>query len=105
MYTVKEEAQLKELYTAGVDVKEIANAVGKSERSVISKLVALKIYVPKVKASKVTGGAPKTKAAYVAEVEVLLDVKLPDLEKAPKTTLIALKESLEEWFGAMEDVE
>ena len=105
MYTAIEEAKLKEMYGEGenADLDQIAEELDKSKRSVIAKLVNLKIYRPQAKVSKVTGEAPKTKADYVKDIEAILDVTdLKDLDKAPKQTLIKLKESIEEWLGTEE---
>ncbi len=100
MYTVAEEHKLVELYADEMPIQDIATALDKSERSVIGKLVFLKKYKPKATTSKVTGGAPKTKGAYVKDIEAILEVQLHDLDKAPKTTLINLKEALEQWLGS-----
>ena len=108
MYTIKEVATLKEMYGDGstADLDAIASKLQRSKRSIIAKLVNLELYKPIAKISKVTGEAPKTKAAYVKEIEVILDVEeLKDLDKAPKQTLIKLKEALEEWFGKEEEEE
>lgn len=100
MYTMQEENLVKEMYSEGIEVQDIAEKVGKSEKSVIGKLVSLQIYKPKVRVSKITGSAPKTKKDFVKDIEQLLDVdELKDLDKAPKTTLIKLKGAIEDWLG------
>jgi len=100
MYTVKETAALKEDYASGVSIAEIAKELDKPEKSIIGKLVSEGVYVPKVKASKVTGEAIKTKASYVKDIEKILEVtEFKDLDKAPKNTLVLLKDTLEGWLG------
>lgn len=100
MYTVIETAKLKELYADNVAIVDIAAQLDKSEKSIIGKLVNERIYIPKVKASKVTGEAMKTKASYVKDIESILEIaELKDLDKAPKTTLVLLKDTLEGWLG------
>jgi ribulose 1,5-bisphosphate carboxylase large subunit-like protein len=99
MYTVKETAQLKELYADGVIIADIAKKLEKSEKSIIGKLVNEGVYVPKAKTSKVTGETIKTKASYVKDIEKILEVELKDLDKAPKTTLVLLKDTLVGWLG------
>jgi len=99
MYTTKEEKLLVERYAEGLSTEAIAALLDKSSASVVGKLVNLGIYVPKAKVSKVTGASPKTKAKYKEEIEAKLEVKLPDLDKAPKATLIALLGAAEQWLG------
>ena len=99
MYTVKETTKLKDMYQDLQTIATIAKELNKSERSIIGKLVSEDLYIPKVKASKVTGETIKTKASYVEDIEKILEVKLPDLDKAPKTTLVALKKTVEGWLG------
>lgn len=103
MYSIEETAKVKDMYAEGVAVAAIAEALDKSEKSVIGKLVSEKVYTPKAKVSKVTGDAPKTKIAFVHDIENTLGVDLEGLEKAPKTTLIKLKASLVDWLGEDED--
>ena len=99
MYTVEETAKLKDLYAGEIAIAEIAKQLDKSEKSVIGKLVNEGVYVPKAKTSKVTGEGIKTKASYVKDIERILETELPDLDKAPKTTLVKLKDTLEDWLG------
>jgi hypothetical protein len=99
MYTVMETQKLTEGYANGLPLADLASELGKTEKSIIGKLVNLALYVPKVKASKVTGEAIKTKASYAKDIEKILEVELPDLDKAPKTTLVKLLTSVEGWLG------
>lgn len=100
MYTLKETAILREQYAFGLPVEDIAALVGKPTKSVIAKLSAEGVYVPKVKQSKITGGKPKTKLEFVNDIVTLLEVDaLEGLDKAPKGTLIKLQVALEGWLG------
>lgn len=100
MYTAQEEFTLKDMYGQGAEIAEIAEKVGKSEKSVIGKLVSLGVYKPKVRVSKITGAAPKTKRDFVKDIEAMLEVEeLKDLDKAPKTTLIKLADAIQDWIG------
>ena len=56
-YTSAQTAQITEAYQSGQDINEIATAIGKSVRSVRSKLVREGVYVAKEKvASKKVQG-------------------------------------------------
>ena len=95
MYTIKQEATLREMYANDETPLAIGVALGKTARSVISKLSSLNIYVPKGKVSKVTGETPKPKSEYVAEICALLGADaLPSLERATKPTLLAMLEAV-----------
>lgn len=99
MYTITEQDTLDKMYSAGAEIKDIAEAVDKSQKSVIAKLVAMKIYEPKIKVSKVTGDKPRTKLSYMKDIENKLETKLPGLDKAPKGTLVTLLTEIEAWLG------
>lgn len=99
MYTLNETAKLKEAYASGLPVSEIAVLLDKSEKSVIGKLVNEGDYVPKAKTSKVTGEGIKTKANILAEIEHILKDTFADLDKAPKTTLVKLRDNVAGWLG------
>ncbi len=96
MYTIKEEAQLKEYYTEqNLSVEQIAQMLGKPSKSVIAKLSLMKVYNKIERVSKVTGAAPKTKKEFVRDICEILEIdSLLGLDKAPKQTLIKLKDSL-----------
>lgn len=99
-YTIKEEFTIKTEYEKGTLVSEIAEMVGKPTKSVIAKLSAMKVYVPKVTISKVTGDKPKTKKAFAQDIADILELPaLPGLEKADKGTLMLISATLKEWLG------
>ena len=60
-YTAGQVAQIIEDYQAGIDIDKIAQDIGKSVRSVRSKLVREGVYVakPKAKSNKVLGPTKK----------------------------------------------
>ena len=61
-YTQAQVAQITEAYNSGQSIDEIADAVGKSVRSVRSKLVREGVYVakPKTSSKKVLGPTKKS---------------------------------------------
>lgn len=88
-----DEEELRELYTSGkmMDITEIAEYYGKGRRSVISKLVQMKIYInPKELEDK----KPSVKA-MIREIEDILDIKIETMNLSKKDTLydilVALK--------------
>ncbi len=92
MYSKDEEITIADLYKGGETPEAIAEVVGRPTKSVIAKLSLMGIYKPKSKVSKVTGAAPKTKAAFVKDIcEILVTKELLGLDKAPKATLMKLK--------------
>lgn len=110
-FTNKEVETIKETYLAALSsgeaasaVKSLAESLNRTERSIIAKLSAMKVYVAKERTSKLTGEKPKTKQSYVKDIELILECKpLSGLEKAPKQTLIYLKDQVEEWLGPLPD--
>ncbi len=85
-YTPEQTAIAVSEYKAGSTVEFIAEALGKSTRSVIAKLAKEGVYVPKasVKVARVT------KAMLIAAIAVKFHVQeeaLESLEKATKETL------------------
>ena len=86
-YTSAQTAQITEAYQSGQDINEIANAIGKSVRSVRSKLVREGVYVAKEKvASKKVQGP--TKKELLRELDVHYDTK--GLEGATKEAIEGL---------------
>lgn len=72
MWNEQKSAQLVKTYkTSGYDVAQAAKALGVSERSAISKLVALGEYVKPVKVQN----QRINKAQYISAVEAMLGVK------------------------------
>lgn len=90
-YTPEQETQMATDYVAGKSVDEIAEALGKSVKSVVAKLSRLGVYKTKVKAVSET--ARVTKASLVAQIEARYGAdpgSLAELEKLTKATLILL---------------
>ena len=88
-YTVEQTAAAMESYAAGKTVEQIAEALGKTVRSVIAKLSREKVYVAKTapKAGRVT------KAMLISAIAVkfgVTDEALESLEKASKEALEVL---------------
>tara|TARA_Y100000992_G_scaffold263334_1_gene199575 strand:+ start:186 stop:587 length:402 start_codon:yes stop_codon:yes gene_type:complete len=83
-YTQAQVAQITEAYNSGQDIDEIADAVGKSVRSVRSKLVREGVYVAKEKTTskKVLG---PTKKELLRELDGHMDTK--GLEGATKEAI------------------
>ena len=90
-YTSAQTAQITEAYQSGQDINEIATAIGKSVRSVRSKLVREGDYVakPKTTSKKVLG---PTKKELLRKLDGHMDTK--GLEGATK-------EAIERLIGIM----
>ena len=89
----EQETKLIELYTQEevTDVHELSKIFGKGYRSVISKLVQLKIYQkPKEKEENKT----KTVKTMLREIEELLDIQIEGINLNKKENLIKLVEAL-----------
>ena len=73
-YTQAQVAQITEAYNSGQSIDEIADAVGKSVRSVRSKLVREGVYVakPKTSSKKVLG---PTKEELLRKLDGHMDTK------------------------------
>ena len=85
-YSAEQTAQAVEAYAQGVTVEKIAEALGKSARSVIAKLSREKVYVAK----EVTKSTRVTKAMLISAIAVKFGVEaeaMESLEKATKETL------------------
>ena len=83
-YTQAQVAQITEAYNSGQDIAEIAEAIGKSVRSVRSKLVREGVYVsqPKTGSKKVLG---PTKKELLRVLDAHIDTK--GLEGATKEAI------------------
>ena len=86
-YTQAQVAQITEAYNSGQSIDEIADAVGKSVRSVRSKLVREGVYVakPKTTSKKVLG---PTKKELLRKLDGQMDTK--GLEGATKEAIEGL---------------
>ena len=91
-YTAEQTAAMVADYTAGVTVEKIAEAMGKTTRSVIAKLSREKVYVAKTYVSKT--GAPGVKkdatADAIGAVLALTEAEIESLTKANKTALVKI---------------
>ena len=76
---------------ATVDV--IAEDLGKSVKSVIAKLVTLKVYVKAVKTAK-TGKPVTSKKDLVAKINAHFNLEMPSLAKATKIDLQNMVDNL-----------
>lgn len=91
-YTVEQTAKAVADYKAGVDVKAIAESLGKTVRSVIAKLSREGVYTKKEYVSK-SGEKVETKAELVAQIAEKLNVTedaVGSLEAATKNALKAV---------------
>jgi len=87
-YTPEMTAKAVEMYTAGEAVETIAEAMGRTVRSVIAKLSREGVYESKAKAK---AGARVTKADLVAKIAKALEVEPSKLESLEKATHEALE--------------
>ena len=97
-YTEKEVNQLVSVYTANPcmeTVEKLMTLLNKPKKSIIAKLVKEGVYVTRGYRTK-TGELPITKLEMVRTIEDALDISLPGLDKAPKSTLKALSDSITE---------
>lgn len=86
-YTAEMTAKMVEMYTAGEAIETIANAVGRTVRSVVAKLSREGVYKSKAKAE---AGKRVTKADLVAKIAAAVDAdpaRLESLEKASHDAL------------------
>jgi hypothetical protein len=97
-YSEKEVNKMIDMYTSNPClemVDKISVALNKTRKSVIAKLVKEGVYISRQYTDK-RGELPVTKIALVREIEDTLDTKLPDLDKAPKTTLKELNKMVQD---------
>ena len=88
-YTAEQTATIVADYKAGVSVEAIANAVGKSVRSVVAKLSREGVYAKKVYTTK-NGESVVKKDALASELMLLIgltEAEADSLAKANKTAL------------------
>jgi hypothetical protein len=94
VYTKKEVEKMTTMYTKNPClevVNKLSVLLNKPRKSIISKLVKEGVYVTQGYRTK-RGKVPTTKLATVRDIEGALGVKLPGLDKAPKTTLETIAE-------------
>lgn len=88
-YTAEQTARMVADYQAGVTVDAIAEALGKTVRSVVAKLSREKVYVAKAYKTK-SGETPIKKdvhADFIGEMLGLTEADTESLTKANKTAL------------------
>jgi hypothetical protein len=93
-YTPEQTARMVADYQAGITVESIAEALGKSVRSVVAKLSREKVYVAKTYTTK-TGEAVVKKdefADFIATALGLTEADADSLTKANKTALAKIAE-------------
>jgi hypothetical protein len=104
-YTEKMEQEMERRYLAAPTretADQIAKDFGKAERSVISKLSNMGIYIVPKRTTK--AGTPIVKKSeLVNSIGALLEVEVPSLEKSNKQDLVKLLAAVEEWTGSIED--
>ena len=88
-YTVEQTESLKSDYLAGVSVETIANAMGKSVRSVVAKLSREGVYTPKAYVSK-SGEKPVKKDTVADAIGAVLLMSEPEIESLTKANKTAL---------------
>ena len=92
-YTVEQTESLKEDYLSGVSVETIANAMGKSVRSVVAKLSREGVYTPKAYVSK-SGEKPVKKDTVADAIGAVLNMSEPEIESLTKANKTALSKIL-----------
>ena len=94
----EQEAKLVELYTKESikDVYELADFFGKGYRSVISKLVQLKIYQ---KPEELEENKTKTVKTMLREIEEYLDIEIDGINLNKKENLVKLVSALSKKLG------
>jgi len=103
-YTKEQEDTLKGEYIAKptrATVNKLAKMLGHSERSVISKLSCMKIYITPERTTK--SGSPIVRKASLAEnIGDYFGNRYPSLEKANKIDLTALLNDMIDHFGELD---
>lgn len=93
-YTPEQVQQMVEQYVLGTSVEQIAEAMGKSVRSIVAKLSREGVYQPKTRAVQ---GARVTKGQLVEQISQLVgkpSEQMESLEKANQDVLVALLEHM-----------
>ena len=93
-WTDEQTSELVNAYQAEKDTAKLAELFGRSQLSIIAKLVTEKVY-QKAETAKVKGA---TKAQLIASIEEVMDMPtgiLTSLDKASKEALLALHKAVE----------
>lgn len=93
-YTPEMTASIVKDYTAGVSVETIAEAVGRSVRSVVAKLSREGVYKAKEYVSK-TGEKPVKKDTFADDIGKLVGMTESEMESLTKANKTALKKILD----------
>jgi hypothetical protein len=105
-YSEADEALLNFQYLAAPTretVDNLAEALGKSPRSIIAKLSSMKIYVTPPRTTK-SGKAIIKKETLVERINALLEIDAPSLVKANKLDLEKMLKAVEDWTGYYDPV-
>lgn len=89
-YTPEQTAKLVADYTSGVSVEQLAQALGKSVRSVVAKLSREGVYKKKEYKTK-TGEAVVKKDAHADAIGAILGLPENDVDSLTKANKAALK--------------
>jgi len=89
-YTPEQTAKIIADYQAGVAVEQIAQAMGKTVRSIVAKLSREKVYVAKQYVSK-NGEKPVKKDVTADAIGAILRLSENDIESLTKANKSALK--------------
>lgn len=88
-YTDEQTAMAKEMYAAGASIESIAQAIGKTTKSVTAKLVREQVYKKAVKPE--TGKARTTKMETAQAIGTILKLGENDVESLAGATKNALQ--------------
>jgi hypothetical protein len=103
-YTPEQFEKAKADYEAGVSVEKIAEALGKTTRSVIAKLSKEQVYKAKTYTTK-AGEKPVKKDAHADAIGAIFDLsegEIESLTKANKTALVKIVSRVREMQNALE---
>ena len=89
-YTPEQTAKIIADYQAGVAVEQIAQAMGKTVRSIVAKLSREKVYIAKQYVSK-TGEKPVKKDVTADAIGAILRLSENDIDSLTKANKSALK--------------
>mgnify|MGYP000146283684 FL=1 len=89
-YTPEQTAKIIADYQAGVAVEQIAQAMGKTVRSIVAKLSREKVYVAKQYVTK-TGEKPVKKDVTADAIGAILRLSENDIDSLTKANKSALK--------------
>lgn len=91
VWNEEEEAELIKLYTVdGMDVYDIAEYFGKNNRSIISKLVQLKIY----KKPEIDKSGKRSVKSMIIDLERMLEITLDGVNLSKKSNLEILVDAV-----------